>query len=130
MNIESALRERIAKLEEELAEARETICFLEAPAEEFDPWPILERDARMTPKEGAVLRKLYEARGFVHQVDVEEELWSTTCHPDTLNVWICGLRKKLGKDAIETSYGRGYRLTEPGRALIRQRLAAIARDAA
>lgn len=131
MNIESTLRERIAKLEEELAEAQETIRFLEAPStENFDPWFLLGKYFRLTPRERKVLHKLYRSRMPVSCSDMEEDIWVPGSSPSTFGVWVFNLRQKLGKNVIQSFYGSGYRLSDSGRSLIRHHLELIARDAA
>lgn len=43
---------------------------------------------------------------------------------DNAKVHVCHIRKALGADAIETSWGRGYRLTPQGEERVKQIVAA------
>lgn len=136
MTPDAALRERIAKLEEQLAQARETIAYLEADHARDDDeadlrWLWLGVAMRIQPKALATLRVLYEARSIVTLPVLEDSVWPEGPVPfKAVNIYICKLRKILGFEAIENLWGRGYRLTDVGRALVRQRLAALQMDAA
>lgn len=65
------------------------------------------------PKEFAILHILMEKKGRVlSKSQIEESLygWDMEIESNTVEVHIHGLRKKLGKDAIETVKYVGYRL--------------------
>ncbi len=65
------------------------------------------------PKEFAILHTLMEKKGkVVTKVQLEESLygWDMEIESNTIEVHIHGLRKKLGKDFIETLRHVGYRV--------------------
>jgi DNA-binding response OmpR family regulator len=104
------LEERVAWLEGELglrtaAAARHALC----------------RAFKITPGEAAMLATLHAAKGKFVSTWL---LLDTTApsrddrSPNSVSVRIYWLRAKLGKGAIETVYGAGYRLSEPGQALV------------
>jgi len=67
------------------------------------------------PKEFSILQVMMEKKGKVlSKVQLEEGLygWDSDVESNTVEVHIHGLRKKLGKDAIETIKYVGYRLNE------------------
>jgi len=39
--------------------------------------------------------------------------------PGIVKVWVCAARKTLGRDSIETVWGRGYRMTPAGLARVK-----------
>lgn len=136
MNPEALLREKIAKLEDQLAEARETIAYLEAQAGSDEgpdsDWLCMAAEHGITAKESQLLRALYQARGPVTLGQLEDAAWPDGApSPDVLKAYACKLRKKLGGyHTIETVWGRAYALSEVGRAIVRQRLAAQRRRVA
>lgn len=68
----------------------------------------------LTIHEAGVLALLYRRRAIVPKGQVWDALYSNgQSEPDLkiIDVWICKLRLKLGKDAIKTTWGQGYRLT-------------------
>jgi len=76
-----------------------------------------DRDAQLTSKEWVVLEKLIAQPGMiVSKTQLEETVYSfgDEIGSNTLEVYISRLRKKLGKDSIETVRGLGYRFTARG----------------
>lgn len=74
-------------------------------------------DAHLTAKEWAVFDKLSNKPGAIlSKRQLEEALYSfdDLVESNTLEVYISRLRKKLGKQAIETVRGLGYRLVVEG----------------
>lgn len=70
------------------------------------------QDVSLTSKEWAVLAKLIVQPGsVVSKAQLEEALYSFNDEigSNTLEVYVSRLRKKLGKDSIETLRGIGYR---------------------
>jgi two-component system OmpR family response regulator len=70
------------------------------------------KDAALTAKEWAVLEKLTVKPGaIVSKEQLEEALYSfdDEVGSNTLEVYISRIRKKLGREAIETVRGLGYR---------------------
>jgi two-component system OmpR family response regulator len=70
------------------------------------------KDAQLTAKEWALLEKLVVRPGvIVHKEQLDEALYSfdDEVGSNTLEVYVSRLRKKLGKEAIETKRGLGYR---------------------
>jgi len=74
-------------------------------------------DAQLTAKEWAVFEKLMtKPGGLVSKEQLEGALYSFNDEvgSNTLEVYVSRLRKKLGKEAIETVRGLGYRLVAGG----------------
>jgi two-component system OmpR family response regulator len=72
------------------------------------------KDVALTAKEWGVLEKLTVKPGaIVSKEQLEETLYSfdDEIGSNTLEVYISRVRKKLGKDALETIRGLGYRFT-------------------
>jgi DNA-binding response OmpR family regulator len=74
-----------------------------------------EEKINLGPKEFIILHTLMERRGKVmSKAQIEDGLygWDAEVESNTIEVHIHGLRKKLGKEAIETIKYVGYRLNE------------------
>jgi two-component system OmpR family response regulator len=74
-----------------------------------------DRNIELTAKEWAVLEKLAKRPGcIVSKEALDQALYSfdDDIGSNTLEVYISRLRKKLGKQRIETLRGLGYRLVE------------------
>lgn len=72
-------------------------------------------NVNLGPKEFAILQTLMERKGKVlSKAQLEDGLygWDAEVESNTVEVHIHGLRKKLGKEAIETVKYVGYRLNE------------------
>lgn len=70
---------------------------------------------KLGPKEFVILQTLMEKRGkILSKSQIEDGLygWDVEVESNTVEVHIHGLRKKLGKEAIETVKHVGYRLNE------------------
>jgi DNA-binding winged helix-turn-helix (wHTH) protein len=124
-SIEAQLRERVSILEEQLAEARETIAYLErgGSREATETWHKVRKQLRLQPKATSILRLLYERRGIVSHADLEAAAWGEELPSiDALKVEIWKARKGRGlpADAIENLHGVGYRMTDEARAYVRR----------
>lgn len=76
-----------------------------------------EQDVQLTSKEWIVLEKLVAHPGMiVSKTQLEEAVYSfgDEIGSNTLEVYISRLRKKLGKNSIETARGLGYRFVAGG----------------
>ena len=70
----------------------------------------------LTPKEWALLRVMAMRPDRVHPRDALNDAlygFDDESSSNTLEVFISGLRRKLGRDSIQTLRGLGYRLTAP-----------------
>ena len=70
----------------------------------------------LTQKEWALLRVLATRPGHIHtRESLQDALygWDDDAGSNTLEVFISRLRRKLGRERIETLRGLGYRLTPP-----------------
>lgn len=77
----------------------------------------------LTTQEAAVCDVLLSrpAGGPVEKNALFEAAWGDRAYEveiKILDVFICKIRHKLGKDSIETIWGTGYRLTSAGRELL------------
>lgn len=104
----SALRARVAELEEEVRQLRAAF----APSR---PWPVAWR---LTPSDRLVLDALYRRHGTVTALALHTLLGGNLKGTDitTVKMQIMHLRRRLGADAIGTEWGGGYFLTPAGRA--------------
>lgn len=130
---EARLRDEVVKLKELLAEAQETIAYLEGNDNEGDePWLQLAETRGLAPVDLKLLRALYDCRGIATTAYLEERLWGDHLPgPDCLKVRICILRRKLGGyGSLDTIRATGFRMTQATRALVRQWLVAASREAA
>lgn len=69
--------------------------------------------------EASVLRRMFDAGGrVVMKVQLQEAIPARDDVRDRLlkevDIYVCRLRKRLGAQAIETVYGKGYRLSASG----------------
>ncbi len=72
-----------------------------------------------TPQQAAILALLYHAnRRYVRAMVLVEAIGSSSEEVKVAHIQISKLRTRLPADAIEGIYGRGYRLTEAGRAVV------------
>lgn len=73
----------------------------------------------LTPNEVSILMMLYRAKGrcvgHVNLIDarVKDHIRSSLGF-EVLKVYIVRIRKKLGKDAVATNWGKGYSITPEG----------------
>jgi DNA-binding response OmpR family regulator len=102
------LKERIAWLESELGivNQRETML-------------ALSRGLKIRPGAATLLARLYAARGKFVTTYQLLDLTADVARDDdrqinNVSVTIFTLRKALGRDAIDTAYGHGYRLSAAG----------------
>lgn len=111
-----------AELEEQVAYLKRELALSLAE----DKLARLRRATGLSPTEVAVLLTLYEARGRFCPVYMLDEAGPVSRSEDRnlkhIDVRICRIRKKIGKDAIENSWGRGYRITDLGRLLVEEAL--------
>ena len=71
-------------------------------------------EVELTPKEWALLRVMAMRPDRVHPRDALNDAlygFDDESSSNTLEVFISGLRRKLGRDSIQTLRGLGYRLT-------------------
>jgi len=115
----AALEEEIAYLKDELALTRSK-----------DVVDRLRRHFRLSGQQATVLAALYNARGRCLQQWFLEEIAPPVAdkerQPKHMQVQICNIRNKVGKGAIETVWGAGYRITDLGRLLCEEALEARA----
>ena len=72
-------------------------------------------EVRLSPREVAILSALMKRSGDVRSKDELEAVmygWQEGVESNTVEVHIHNLRVKIGKDAIETVRGVGYRMRE------------------
>lgn len=111
-----ALRDRVAELESELGLRRQ--------AELMHALALVGRELsdRRAPSASRILAALYAAKGRPVSTDnLMRAAPNKGYHEDErlrniVSVYVYYLRKALGKDAIETVYGFGYRLSAKGMA--------------
>lgn len=75
----------------------------------------------LDPQQAKVLFALYADAGRAVRVDVIHAAVSNIPHryrSGIVPVRVSQIRSLIGKDIIETVWGRGYRLSEKGRALV------------
>ena len=71
------------------------------------------KDVKLTNKEILILEQLFENKGVVlSRADILEYVWGGDLfeNDDKLDVYISNLRRKVGKNVIETVKGVGYRV--------------------
>lgn len=81
-----------------------------------------DRDLDLTAKEWSLLHYLMRRGGAVVSTEeLLEHVWDDAMDPFTnaVRVQIAGLRKKIGRDRIETVVGMGYRVVDPAVAVHR-----------
>lgn len=109
------LREEVAYLKGELALALSD-----------DKLARLRRVTGVTPAEAKILLTLYQARGRFCAAYILDEAAPAVSAIDRnlkhVDVRICRIRKKIGKAAIENSWGNGYRITDLGRLVVEEAL--------
>lgn len=77
----------------------------------------------LTTKEAALLMILHRRAGrVVTKEGLMEAMYNGMDEPEVkiIDVFVCKLRRKIGMDAVDTIWGRGYRITEAGVALVEQ----------
>ena len=106
------LRERIAWLESELGLR-------------VDPGKAetVRRALKVTPQAASILLALFQAGGqMVSRAMLDDAMPAVRRDPDfstnVVDVMVCKARKRLGRDAIENVWGRGYRMTPDGLARV------------
>jgi len=120
---------RCEDLEEEVAYLRRELAIANAQ----DVTDRLRRHFRLSGQQATVLAALYNARGRNLTQDFLEDI-APPIHghdrqPKHMQVQICNIRNKVGRQAIETSYGAGYRITDLGRLLCDEALEVRSRAA-
>jgi DNA-binding response OmpR family regulator len=117
------LAERVAWLESELGLQRADTSFDDLRSYLRTR---VQSDRRGTPNVTRLILALYRANGRVMNTDqimeaippmggsVFEDLRDTAI----VKVWVCYARRCLGRDAIESAWGKGYRLSPSGMALV------------
>lgn len=118
-------------------ELREEIRFLKREIAVEDSEELIDRLRlyhHLQPAEARILAALYCAKGrvlSVYQLDELCPLISATEDRDIkhVNIRICRLRKKLGAEAIQNVWGRGYCITDLGRLQVEEALEAQRRAA-
>lgn len=92
----------------------------------------LRRELRMRPGVAALVLRLYDAKGRLvtkaQCVEAIPAVWADREErSDTINnVYVSHARQALGKTAIETCWGEGFRMTETGRAKVAEILGRVA----
>jgi DNA-binding response OmpR family regulator len=133
--------DRVQELERELEKAQDKILNLTEQIEILKSQLVdtdngfygLALRHGLTHAHTTILRLLFKRPGVV--ATKEQLLVGLYAHrPDhvwgdgkTLEVHVCRIRKKMPPDSIETFWGRGYRLTEVGRAWIKAELESVLR---
>lgn len=117
------LEERIAWLEGELHLRHET-----------SDLGAIQAAYRLSPGEAAILLSLYKARGRTMRSHVLLESLPARDHardrdPKSVDVRICRIRRRIGRDAISTIWGHGYSISETGASAVRATLASAGGDA-
>jgi len=108
---------RCAELEEEVAYLKSELGL----TQDTSSVHALRGRFKIDPQQARLLLTLYEANGrtlttvFLHEAISSRE---HTFGSKLVHVRVMRLRKVLGKPAIETLYGLGYRLSAEGRALV------------
>ena len=123
----AALRERIADLEADIEEMRRD-AGMSASEADVGKLTSYHRDSvgYMRPTTARVVAYLYSAKGRpIHYLALLEGIPAKDKARDPLDrtdnivrIWISRARKCLGKDAIATVHGIGYRLTTEGAARV------------
>lgn len=76
----------------------------------------------LTAGQARVVQALYDAGGRVVPRATLDHYCLTEAGAengaDSLKAHVCRIRAKLGRDAIETTYGGGYSMTDAGRTLV------------
>src|SRR5206468_4865164 len=70
----------------------------------------------LTAREYALLEYLMRRRGqVVSKIELLDHVWDAAADtaPNVVEVYVGYLRRKLGRDALQTVRGAGYRLTVP-----------------
>ena len=112
----------IANLKAECDKLRLQVQGLTALLTDERPWP---RSLNLTPSEEKLLRILYKREFLTKEQAYGSFYWDRADGgPDSkiLDVHICHIRAKLPPESIETIWGRGYRLTDAGRAWLAERI--------
>jgi len=112
--------DRCAELEEEVAYLRSELGLL---ADE-DALLTLKRAMRVSPVVARLVYALYRSNGrLLTCAHLEDAIPSKTGRDDYISqsffgALVCLARRALGRDAIETAWGRGYRLSPAGMARV------------
>lgn len=118
----TALEEEVAYLKDELSLTKSK-----------DVVDRLRRRFQLSGQQATVLAAIYNAKGRCLQQWFLEEIAPPMLAPDRgpkhMQVQICNIRNKVGKAAIETVWGAGYRITDLGRLLCDEALEAQVRAA-
>jgi DNA-binding response OmpR family regulator len=118
------LRERVAELEAEVADLRRELR-VEAEQHVIDA---LRRRYRLQPSRATIVALLYAAapRAVAGWALLEAIPSRDRAHERSdaaVKVHVHFIRQALGREAIETAHGRGYRLSEAGKALVEAAIA-------
>lgn len=97
---------------------------------------LTRRALRVSPQEARLLLVLYDSKRVMSKAALEERLPLLKTEERYIahnggitTVLVCRIRARLGKDAVVTEWGLGFKLSEAGRALIATALSPLARAA-
>lgn len=110
----------IERLQGELQEARDTIALL---SNDGDSVWALQLRLGLPPQRARILAAIYRAETYCTYDRIILFAWpgmkDAPPSPEmTIKQQVCHLRRQLGEEAIVTYWGRGYALTDKGRALV------------
>lgn len=116
--------DRCEELEEEVARLKRAMGGLE----EDETIGKLRSAYKLDPSQGRLLLLLHRRAGFVHVERIREVLYGDRMDggpsDNIVKVYLARMRNKLGKDAFETLWCGGYRLSDAGRVKVDRALAA------
>lgn len=140
LNPEALLRERIAILEDQLAEAREIIAYMEAEQDAGEappePWMHLAAALVLEPRVAQVLAVLHRADGPITHESILDEVWgSGRGRKNGLSVALWKLRRDLAvsfgeQTTVQTVPRAGLMLTPHGRRVVDEALVRTQREVA
>jgi DNA-binding response OmpR family regulator len=127
----AALRGKLRVTLEELELTREKLAFAnEALVSNDDRWLSVASALRITKQQLLIVRCMFKHKHLASKEVILAAMFIHRPHdwPDAkiLDVQVCKLRHLLPqREYIETVWGRGYRLSEEGRAWFQQQLDAV-----
>jgi DNA-binding response OmpR family regulator len=111
--------ERIAELQEEVAYLKAELGLVE-DREKVDR---LRAAYGLSPGSARLLLALYAAKGALRTtyqlLDAIPPVSGSDRDVSLVSVWVCHLRRAMGRDVVKNSFGLGYRVTETGMEQVR-----------
>jgi len=124
----ASLKGRIKWLEEENDQLREQVRQAHAAlTSDDDRFSTVCHKLHLSRQLEQMVRCLYKRNGLVTKEQLYVSMYAHRPDADwadqkIIDVQVCKIRAKIGKDMIDTVWGRGYTLTEKGREFLKNKL--------